>query len=992
MNPDRWQQISQVYHAALTREVGDRAKFLSEACAGDDALQGEVASLLSNESQAAGFLSEPVCAAAVGIVSRPAGSMLTGRRIGVYQIQTLLGAGGMGEVYRARDTKLNRDVALKVLPEVFVLDPDRLGRFKREAQVLASLNHPNIAAIYGLEESDSVRALVLELVEGPTLADRIAQGPMSLDDALPIAKQIADAIEAAHEQGVIHRDLKPANIKVRSDGAVKVLDFGLAKALEPKGALEASASLSPTITTPVMTEAGLILGTAAYMSPEQAKGRPVDKRSDVWALGAVLYEMFTGRRAFEGDGVSDTLAAVLRGEPDWAALSADVPAAIRALIRGCLEKDWNRRIGDISVALFILGDPASVASGTVGPDSPATIASRPKLWRRVTPYVGTWLVGAVMAGAAVWFVTPATIPPPRVSRFLITPPSAAARTVGGLLHDFALTPDGAHLVYVGAKGALFVRALDQLDATPLSGTGAPLAPFVSPDGQWIGFFDGSNELKKVAITGGPAVTLGHPDGIPQGASWGGDGTIIFATVNVATGLQRIAAAGGEPTVLTRPNRARGEADHLWPEILPGGQAALFTITATTGGLDEAEVAVLDLRTGTQTVLIRGGTDARYVASGLDSPKRAEREGGHLVYASGGTLRAVAFDLARLAVIGTPVPVLPQVQTTQITGAAAVAVAADGTLVYTQGSVAAAGVRSLVWVDRRGQETPIAAPPRNYVYPRLSPDGTRLALHIADQERDVWLWDLARAAITRVTFDPGQDSFPVWTPDGRRLFFSSDRAGTRNLFAQAADGTGALTRLTESPNAQDATSVSPDGTRLVFGELAPTTGVDVMQLRLDGTHAITPLVQTPFSERNGEVSPDGRWLAYDANDSGRFEIYVRPFPDVSNGHWQVSMEGGTRPLWGRDGHELFFLAPTGALMRVGMARGSTWMATAPTKLFEGHYGAAAVFLDRTYDVSPDGRRFLMIKPLGSPDATDAPASFVVVQHWVEELKRLVPTNR
>ncbi len=563
-----------------------------------------------------------------------------------------------------------------------------------------------------------------------------------------------------------------------------------------------------------------------------------------------------------------------------------------------------------------------------------------------------WLIGVAMSGAAVWFATRAAIPLPRVSRFLITPPSATALTVSGSFRDLALTPDGTRLVYVGANGAaLFVRTLDQLDATPLTGLNAAFGPFVSPDGQWIGVFDGAAApaLKKVAITGGPAVTLGRPDGPTRGASWGADGTIIFATTNATTGLQRMTAAGGEPTVLTRPNRAGGEADHVWPEILPGGQAVLFTITATTGRLDQAQVAVLDLRTGTQTVLIRGGSDARYVSSG------------HLVYAAEGTLRAVAFDLARLAVVGTSVAVLPQVQTSA-TGAANVAVAANGTLVYVPGGVATEARSSLVWVDRQGQETAVPAPPRSYVYPRLSPDGTRLAFFISDQELDIWLWDLSRPTLTRVTSDPGLENYPVWTPDGRQLLFSSERAGGRNLFAQAADGTGAITRLTESPNAQFPTSVSPDGTRLVFTEIATATAAgDVLQLRLDGTHAVTPLVQTPFSERNGEVSPDGRWLAYEANDSGRYEIYVRPFPDVTRGLWQVSTDGGTRPLWARNGQELFYLTATGALMRVGVERGPTWAATAPTKLFEGRYGPATAFHSgRTYDVSPDGRRFLMIK--------------------------------
>jgi serine/threonine-protein kinase len=540
----------------------------------------------------------------------------------------------------------------------------------------------------------------------------------------------------------------------------------------------------------------------------------------------------------------------------------------------------------------------------------------------------------------------------------------------------AITPDGTRVVYVGANNtALFVRALDQLNATSLTGLGDPYGPFVSPDGQWIGFFEGVSSLKKVAITGGPAVTLGRPGGTAIGASWGADGTIIFATNDRTTGLQRITAAGGEPTALTRPNLASGEDDHIWPEFLPGGQAVLFTITATTGGLDQAQIAVLDLRTGTQRVLIQGGRHARYVSSG------------HLVYVAAGRLHAVAFDLARLAVAGTPVTVQPEVPTgTDWT------VAPDGSLVYVSGGVSDVEVpRNLVWVDRQGQETPIPAPPRDYAFPRVSPDGTRLALYIPDRQIDIWLWDLARSTLTRATFDRGADVFPVWPPDGRQLLISSARAGAVNLFAQAADGSGDVTRLTTSPNVQHATSVTPDGSRLVFTETAPATGPDVMQLRLDGTFAVTPLVRTPFTERNGEVSPDGRWLAYEANDSGPFNIYVRPFPDVSSGYWQVSMDGGTRPLWARNSAELFYLSTTGALMRVGLARGPTWAATTPTKLFEGRYGAGANQSGRTYDITPDGKRFLMIKAGVSADQAAVPTSLVVVQNWREELKRLAPTR-
>ncbi len=512
----------------------------------------------------------------------------------------------------------------------------------------------------------------------------------------------------------------------------------------------------------------------------------------------------------------------------------------------------------------------------------------------------------------------------------------------------------------------------------------------SGSGSWTTYL----VLKKVAVAGGPAVTLATLDSVLQGATWGPDDTIIFATSVAKSGLQRVGAAGGPITVLTRPDRAQGEVDHLWPEWLPGGRAVLFTMTALTGGIEAAQVAVLDLQTGKHRVLVRGGSHAYYVTSGLGSPKRAEREGGHLVYGAAGTLRAIAFDLSGLETRGTPVPVVPAVVTTN-RGAVDAVVAGDGTLVYASGGrvTGISAPRTLVWVDRSGRETPIPAPPRAYLWPRLSPDGTRVAVYAIDQDLDLWVWDLDRKTLTRATFDPGPDPFPIWTPDGRRLIFSSDRAGALDLFWQAADGTGAVERLSESPNIQQAGAVSPDGHTLIFTEIAPKTGADLMQMALDGTRRVTPLVQSPFAEQNGVVSPDGRWLAYEANDSGRFEIFVRPFPDVNSGHWQVSTGGGTQPLWARSGQELFYVSPTGALMRVGVARGASWAATQPTLVVkEGYFtNVRNIAPPRVYDIAPDGQRFLLIKEGEGSDQNAAPASLIVVQHWTEELKRLVPTR-
>ena len=542
-------------------------------------------------------------------------------RLGSYQIIAPLGAGGMGEVYRARDTQLNREVAIKVLPDVFAADPERLARFHREAQVLAAFNHPNIAHIHGFESWDGIHGLVMELVDGPTLAERIAQGPIPLAEALPIATRIAEALQAAHDRGIIHRDLKPANIKVLDDGAVKVLDFGLAKIAAPDATGVGSdlQAQSPTVTTPAVTRAGVIMGTAAYMSPEQTKGRPTDKRSDIWSFGAVLYEMLSGRRAFEGEDISETLANVLKSEPDWNALPADLPPHIKGLVQRCLAKDRRHRIADIAVPLFVMVGDGSLASS---PDAAAAaIATRPRrpLWLRLAILTAALAAGGIVGGAAVWLAQGRAAAP--VTRFALTQTGPGALIVDAQSRDLTITSNGTHIVYKGGTREatqLFARALNELEARPLTTQGAPRAPFSSPDGRWIGFVEPAPiTLKKVALTGGPALLLCQLDGPSRGATWGDDDNIIFATALTSTGLQRVSATGGEPTILTTPNRERGESDHLYPHFLPGSQAVLFTITFTTGGIDASQVAVLDLRDvkSPPKILVRGGSQAQYVSSG-----------------------------------------------------------------------------------------------------------------------------------------------------------------------------------------------------------------------------------------------------------------------------------------------------------------------------------------------------------------------------------------
>ena len=901
-------------------------------------------------------------------------SLTIGSRVGAYEVLAPLGAGGMGEVYRARDSKLDRDVALKILPDSFAADPERVARFEREAKALAALNHPNVGAIYGMETAAGVNALVLELVEGPTLADRIIDGPIPPTEAFQIARQIADALDAAHEQGIVHRDLKPSNIKLRPDGTVKVLDFGLARAMSADASKSGGAlSMSPTITTPAaMTGMGVILGTAAYMSPEQARGKPVDKRADIWAFGVVLYEMLTGRRAFGGEEMSDVFASVLAREPDLALLPDDVPGSIRQVLRACLQKDPKQRARDI-------GDVKLVMAGAFESIAPALVignAARPRTsrWRTAVWIAVSGIVGGAAVGAAVWAFTPR--PATRIARFLLDTPEGLALGFGAATaSDIAVSPDGARVVYTGGLGGtdLFVRPVDRLETTLLARPA--INPVMSPDGGWVGYV-GAGTWQKVSVTGGPPVTLWkNLAGAPRGASWGPDDMIVFATQG-SNGLFRGPAAGGTIEPLTKTSGEKGEAGHWWPEVLPGGRAVLFTIVRNLGS-ENMEIAVLDLATGAQKTLVRGGSHPRYAS-------------GHIVYGVAGTLRAVSFDIDRLEVTGDPAPVLEGVLTKQ-SGAADFSLARDGTLVYVAADADVTERRVLVWVDRKGQEQRIAAPLRAYTYMRISPDGTKVALDVRDEQNDIWTWDFARETPTRLTFDPGLDRAPVWSPDGRRIVFSSQREGAiGNLSWQAADGTGPVEKLGDSQTQRFPTSFSPDGTKLLFWEVGSETQWDMGVVGLKDDRKATALVKTSFNELNPEVSPDGRWMAYQSDESGQYEVYVRPFPNVDDGRWLVSSGGGTRPVWARNGRELFYLVEPGRVMTVPIRPGATFTYGNPQMVFDGPYLAPNAA--RTYDVSPDGRRFLMIKDAPRQGNDPAPEpKLVIVQHWLEELKRLVPTR-
>ena len=879
-----------------------------------------------------------------------------GTRLGVYEITAPLGEGGMGQVFRARDTKLDRDVAIKVLPEAFAHDADRLARFTREAKTLASLNHPHIAAIYGLEESDGITALVMELVEGDDLSQRIAGGAIPLDEALPIAKQIAEALEAAHEQGIIHRDLKPANIKVRSDGTVKVLDFGLAKALDAgaggAGGAGRDVSQSPTLTSPAMTQAGMILGTAAYMSPEQAKGRPVDRRADIWAFGAVLFEMLTGTRAFPGEDITDTIVSVISKEPDWSALPAAVPVRVTQALRVCLRKDAKQRAHDMAdVRLALEG-----AFETAAPQSPTSTTASSRSGRPLIAALAVVTVFAiVLAVPAVRYLRQTPPPVPPEMRVELTTPGTDAPL------QFALSPDGRSLVFVASgdgPSRLWLRALDKTEARPLAGTEGATYPFWSPDSRSVGFF-AATTLMRLEVAGGRPQVLATLTGNSFGGSWSADGTILFTRQSTSP-LWRIPAAGGEPVAVTHVDAPR-QRSHRSPQFLPDGRHFLFFVSGTP----EAAGIYLGALDGGEP---RRLTDADSAAQFLMPDQ--------VVFVRQGTLVARRLDLARWELTGDPVTLADRVGVDASARFAGFAVSAAGAVAYRAGD---SGSPQLTWFNRMGKAVGAAGEPdpNSMGTPELSPDGRRVAISRTVQDNmDIWLLDLLRGGWTRLTSAASTDLYGVWSPDGMRIAFTSNRKGVFDLYLKPSNGTGTEDIAVESPITKVPQDWSSDGRWLLYYETNPTTGRDLLARDMSGAdHTPRVVANTSFQEVLGQLSPDEHWVTYQTDESGRFEVVVQRFPDAT-GKWQVSTAGGVAPRWRADGKELYFLAPDATMMAVPVtAAGTSFEVGTPVALFPTRIvGGGTVATNRPqYAVARDGR-FLINQPVA--DATAAPITLLL----------------
>jgi eukaryotic-like serine/threonine-protein kinase len=879
----------------------------------------------------------------------------SGTRLGAYEVVSIIGAGGMGEVYRARDTNLDRDVAIKTLPESFAMDADRLARFEREAKTLALLNHPHIAQIYGIEAS----AIVMELVEGEDLSALIARGAMPLGDVLPIAKQIAAALGAAHEQGIVHRDLKPANIKIKVDGTVKVLDFGLAKAMDPAGASSVEAMHSPTLTARA-TQMGVIIGTAPYMAPEQAKGKAVDRRADIWAFGVVLFEMLAGERAFKGEDVSDVLAAVLRQEIDWKALPADTPKHVRRVLERCIERDPKKRFHDIADVWIDLDTPEGPAPAAAAVHAPAQ-GSR---LARALPWIAAIVVAA---GALGWshLRTPAP-EPAQVIR--------ASTTMKDLSVFVDVASDGTRLAYasattIGSATGIMLRTLDQFEGTLVSGTENGAYPLFSPDGQSILFNDFSDGwIKKIGITGGTAIRLCEGS-LGGGAAWGTDNTIVFRG---SKGLMRVSSDGGTPEQFTTVDTANGETSHSHPQFLPGGRHLVFTVS----GKDGLMFAVRDLDKPGHHVVARGGYNGKYA------------ESGHLLYVRDRTLFAAPFDLARLAVTGSEVGVVEDISRFGPAGTADYSVSRTGLLAYF--SEGGAQGTTLAWADRTGKSTPLPGQSRqSWGTGRLSPDGRFVANGITDKAgvRDLWTFDVERSTLTRLTYGAAGDSndFPIWSPDSRLVFYANKSSGKYALYSIPADAssrTPTMVLAADGPVAP--TSITPDGKTLLFQMGGTTKPVQNYRIEIPANGPGVnpePLHDATGTESAAAISPDDKWVAYVSNESNANEVYVLPFPGPG-AKIRVSLDGGDAPRWTKDGRELLYWAnvPTSKLMVVEVTTSPSFHAGQPRELFRQPKTT-------TWDVTPDKNRFLV-----ELSQRQTVSTLNIVTNWFDELRRKAPARK
>ncbi len=941
---------------------------------------------------------------------------MIGVNLGQYRVTGELGAGGMGEVWRATDEKLGREVALKVLPPEFAADPDRMARFEREAKVLASLNHPNIAHLYGLEsvntqmaagtaapqdsqgspemvvghasrvpdtdveslsdadadagpnskpktqnsklpaEAGTVIFLVMELVEGKDLSELIARGPIPVDEAIPIALQIAEALEAAHEAGIVHRDLKPANIKLTEDGVVKVLDFGLAKAWESEGG-DSSVSMSPTMTRHATVE-GVILGTAAYMSPEQARGKKVDRRADIWAFGVVLWEMLTGDKLFDGETVSDVLAAVLTREPDLSELPSDTPPQVRRVLGRCLQRDPRRRIRDIGDVRLELEEDPSVGDDWVGLTEAAAES------RGRSPWLA-WAVAAAMTLVTIafgWFLVRAPDPADGAPTHLaLTLPYGLFFDVRESRPVVVISPAGDEVVFSAHDGEarrLYRRSLNSVDAVALEGTEWARAPFYSPDGRWVGFSASDGRIKRVSLDGGQAVALAEGDW--GGGSWGEDGSIIY-TPDYLDGLWRVAADGGPAEELTQPDPAVGELNHSWPDHIPGSDALLFTSFRLP--LSESRIELLDLSTGERRLLVENGIFGRFVASG------------HLLFVREDVVLAAPFDPQKLELTGAPVPVLEDAYVAPYEGNSQFTVSDSGTLIHAPASLLGPP-REVVWFDRQGREEMVLEADRRYGAPSLSPDGRSIALTVDDGNPDIWVYQLDRQVLNRLTFSPRSEHTPTWYPGGRRIAFVLD-APPFHIYSVSADGSAEPTPVLETPIDSYAEAFSADGRWIVVRQLSSEED-DLGLLEINGGQEVRPLRKTRFKEKFATLSPDERFVAYQSDESGRNEIYIQSFPEPGV-RIQVTRDGGDAPVWA--GNSDLFYWQGDRLFAVGVRTTPALTIGEPEALFTVSRDTTPT--SREYDVSADGQRILMVK---IPEAS-RPREAEIVLNWFTELERL-----